>query len=160
MSLFGQVKYVPPNIPAKAISTLDDAVLTAATGNIEGPVKTIKELIAKYPTWTQPLQQLSKIYYSAGRKSEALSTLEAAIRIDTSAQIQQLYSLARLYEETGDMNRALTCYSTVIHKSADKSGLNMKAKVNLTALESKRNLWQTNTEIKFIPLPDDINTPN
>ncbi|MEO6132812.1 MAG: OmpA family protein, partial [Saprospiraceae bacterium] len=137
-----------------------DAVLTAATGNIEGPVKTIKELIAKYPTWTLPRQKLSRIYYNAGRKGDALSMLESVIHLDTTSQIQQLYSLARLYEETGEMNHALICYSAVVSKSADQSGLKEKAKANRTALESKRNLWQTNTQIKFIPLPDDVNTPN
>ncbi len=158
--LSGQKAYIPPKIAAKSSKALDDAVLSAATGNIDGPIKTIDDLIAKYPTWTLPRQQLSHLFYSAGKKREAVTTLEAALAIDTLSQLQQAYTLGRLYEETGDLPHAMMMYKAVVRLGQDQTELTKKANSNLSALESKRNLWQTDSNIKFTPLPPDINTPN
>ncbi|MGB3077596.1 MAG: OmpA family protein [Saprospiraceae bacterium] len=156
----GQGTYVPPKIPAKSFKTLDDAMLAAATGNIDGPIKTINDLITKYPTWTLPRQRLSHIYYTAGKKHDAIITLEASLAIDTLSQLQQIYSLARMYEETSEFIHAVELYKKVVSLGSDQPDLIKKATTKLSALESKSNLWQTDTKITFTPLPDDINTPN
>ncbi|MGB4849019.1 MAG: hypothetical protein WBP41_13935, partial [Saprospiraceae bacterium] len=158
--LSGQGTYVPPKIPEKSSKALDDAVLAAATGNIAGPIKTINDLIAKYPTWTLPRQQLSHIYYTAGKKHNAITTMEASLAIDTLSQLQQIYSLGRMYEETSDFIHAVELYKKVVSLGSDQPDLIKKATTKLSALESKSNLWQTDTKITFTPLPDDINTPN
>ena len=61
-------QYVPPKVPEKVCKNLDGAVLAADAGHTESAIENIKELIEKYPTWTNPRHSLSKIYYSMGKK--------------------------------------------------------------------------------------------
>ncbi|HZV70592.1 MAG TPA: OmpA family protein [Saprospiraceae bacterium] len=158
--LSAQDVYVPSKIPAKSSKALDDAVLAAATGHIDAPIKIISDLIMKHPAWTLPRQKLSEIYYKAGRKSEAIVMLESSIAIDTASQIRQLYSLGRLYEETDKPENALRVYHTIIEKGKDSPDLVKKATLNLTQLEKKMDLWRLGANIIFTPFPSDINTPH
>jgi len=155
----GQSTYVCPDIPAKSIKALDDAVLAAAAGETEASIKTIKQLIAKYPTWTLARQQLSRVQYRADMKNEAVETMEASIAIDTASQLSQLYSLGRMYEETNEPPKAVNAYKVVIRRSKD-SDLSKRATASLKSLEEKSDLWKANEEITFTPLPSEINTPN
>jgi len=159
-TLVGQGSYIPPKIPAKSCKALDDAVLASASGNTDEPIKTIKQLIAKYPTWTLPRQQLSRMLHDSGSGKEAIETLEASIAIDTASQLPQLYTLGRLYEEIGDPARAMETYKAVINLGADQQDVVKRATTSLNALEEKSNLWQTDIEITFTPLPPEINTLN
>ncbi|MEP6795382.1 MAG: OmpA family protein [Saprospiraceae bacterium] len=159
-ALSGQRTNSPPKISAKSSKELDDAVLAAATGNIDGPINTINDLIAKYPTWTLPRQQLSHIYYTAGKIHNAIKTLEASLAIDTLSQLQQVYTLGRMYEENSDFIHAVELYKMVISLGSDQPDLIKKAITNLNALESKRNLWQSEVKIAITPMAPDINTPN
>lgn len=138
---------------------MQDAVLAAAAGQIEVPVKDIQELIAKYPTWTLPRQKLSEIYYKAGRKKEAVKTLEGAIAIDSASQTQQLFTIGRLYEQTSQPVLAIKAYNAVIRFDSTPE-LKQKSMMSRDALEKKKNLWATDLQIEFTPLPGDINTPN
>ena len=74
--------------------------------------------------------------------------------------MQQLYTLGRLYEEAGDQPHAVEMYKAVIRLGSDQSEILKKATTNLNALDSKKNLWQTNLKIVFTPLSPEINTPN
>lgn len=158
--LSGQSTYVPPKIPAKAIKALDDAILVAAAGNTDASVRSIGELIEKYPTWTLPLQKLSEIYYKAGRKNESIAMLESTIAIDSASQIQQLYALGRLYAENDHPERAIKMYETVIRRGETQPELVTKAKKDIVELVKKKALWNNNVKITFTPFPADINTPN
>ena len=157
--LSGQGTYVPPDIPTKAVKALDDAVLASAIGKIDGPVQTIKQLITKYPSWISPREELSRIFYKAGMKKEAIETLEASLPIDTNSQVQNLYTLGRMYEENGEPEKAMDAYRAVIRLCPAQPDLAKKAKSSLTSLEAQIDLYQPEEDITFIPLPSEINTP-
>src|SRR5687768_6287499 len=137
----GQGMYVPPKVPEKYCKALSTAVLQADAGQTEESIAQIKELIAKYPDWTEPRHNLSRIYYDLNRKMDAIETLEGAIVIDTASQIKQLYSLARIYQETGQFDKALPIYQIVISKSTDDEELQKKATANFEKLKSKIELF-------------------
>ncbi len=154
----GQDGYIPPKIPSKYCKALDDAVLASVTGNTEESIKVIKQLIAKYPTWTLPRQQLSRIYYQTGKKNDAIETLKASITIDTNTQLQQLHTLGRLYEETGDLDNARLAYKVIIRKGIHQQGLVQQASASLEALEEKTRLFKTDYSISLSAMPEGINT--
>jgi outer membrane protein OmpA-like peptidoglycan-associated protein len=156
--LYGQGTYCPPNIPAKAIKDLDDAIMVAESGKTDIAVAKIQQLIAKYPTWTLPPQKLSRIYYRAGRKSDALKTLEASIAIDTNSQIQQLYTMGRLYEETGEFNKAKSVYQTVLKKINPQDELAKQVNKNLDGLEEQIRLSKQDYAISVKPMVPGVNT--
>lgn len=83
--------YTPPKIPAKALKDFDAAVLATKAGHNDAAIQTIVELSLKYPTWTAPKQELSRIYFEEGKKTESISQLEAAIVLDTASQLPQLF---------------------------------------------------------------------
>ncbi len=158
--LTGQENYVPPKIPDKTLKALNDAVLSAAAGNTDSSVKAINELIEKYPTWTLPRQKLSEIYYNAGQKENAISTLESTIAIDTSSQIHQLYSLGRLYEATDSLDDAMKVYRCILRLGTLHPDLIKKTTINIDQLEQKMKLRHDEIKITFTPFPPEINTPN
>ena len=101
-----QGTYTPPKVAAKYTKELQAAVLLAQSGQMEPAMASIKEIIEKNPGWTEPHQELARIYYDARRTEEAIAQLEVALRIDTLSQLQQLYTLGRLYEEVDAPEKA------------------------------------------------------
>jgi outer membrane protein OmpA-like peptidoglycan-associated protein len=156
--LFAQSTYVPPKVPDKAIKTLDEAVLTAKTGHTAEAVASINALIEKYPTWTLPRQHISRIYYEAGLKQESLGALKATVAIDTASQLQQMYSMAKLYEELGLIDDALAAYKVVVMRTEEKSPLKTKAKDSCQALKAKGDMLKPKYSIDPKPFPAAINT--
>ncbi len=154
----GQGVYVPPKIPEKSAKALTAAVSSAAVGNAEKSIAEISELIIKYPTWTEPRQHLSRLFYEQGMKKESVKTLEESLAIDTLSQIPQLYTLGRLYEETGEFEKSLKAYRVIIEKGIHQQGLAQRATASLKALEEKSRLFKSDYSIKLAPLSEGINT--
>ncbi len=155
-----QSTYTPPNIPEKAEKQLEEAILQYKGGQQTESITIIEELIKKYPTWTAPRKELSRIYYTSRQKEEAARQLEASLAIDTASQLQELYTLGRIYEEINQPERALKCYEAVARKKPSDDQLLMKATNGAKALNDKKALWQTTSDITFTSFDEDINTPN
>ncbi len=156
----GQENYVPPKVPDKYVTELEGAVSSAQIGQTEKAIETIREIIKKYPTWTSPRQELSRIYYNNGNKETAINELEASLAIDTPSQLLQLYTLGRLYEETNHPDKAMACYTAVIQRAAQQEDLLKRAKESRDSLEKKIKLWQETYSISLIPFSAEINTLN
>lgn len=154
----GQGNYIPPKVPEKYCKTLDIAVLEAAAGKTEHSIAEIHKLIERYPSWTEPRHHLSRILYDTGKKKDAIAVLEASIAIDSNSQLQQLYTLGRLYEQAGEYDKAIHSYHLVISKSAEQPALLQRVTTSLQRLESKTALFRTGYTITLKPLPDGINT--
>lgn len=76
------------------------------------------------------------------------------------SQLNELYSLGRIYEEISEPERALACYTAVIKKAAGQQALVQRATASQQVLEKKRTLWMKEGDIVFTPFDSDINTPN
>src|SRR6478735_3679080 len=85
-----QGAYVPPKIPEKTQKKFEELVLASKGGHSEEVIPELNEIIAKYPTWTEPRHELSRIYYEASNFRMAVTTLEKSIAIDTASQVKQL----------------------------------------------------------------------
>ena len=157
-SSIAQGGYVPPKIPEKAQKKLADAVLFSKAGQTDQPIIDLKDLIAQYPTWIEPRHELSRIYYEMGNKKESIATLEKAIAIDTASQIKQLYSLARLYEETDQPDQAKKLYNLFISKAAIDDPLKQKALENLDQFAVRQMMINRKYDVTLVPLPNPINT--
>lgn len=160
LSASGQQTYVAPQIPEKAIKALNEAVLASGAGTSEKPVDDIKSLIERYPQWLTARHQLSRILYDRGRKVESIEALRSSIAIDTQSQIAQLYSLGRLYEETGAFDEAFKAYNAVVEKGIHHPNLLQKAVTGLQGLETKLALLTSDYTVEFIPFPDPLNSPD
>jgi outer membrane protein OmpA-like peptidoglycan-associated protein/Tol biopolymer transport system component len=158
VSALGQISYEPPKIPEKYIKALSSAVLDADAGMTNDAIIKINELINRFPTWLEPRHQLSRIYYQAGKKNESIATLEEAVSMDTNSQLQQLFTLGRLYEETSDFKKAMTVYEKVILKGIHQPSLAQRAAGNLRALEEKTKAMAFDYTISLVPIPDGINS--
>ncbi len=157
LSSYSQGTYIPPKVSEKAVKTLSDAVLSAKGGQTANAVSEIQTLIEKYPAWTEARQALSQIYYKSGKIEEAIVVMEQSIAIDTLSQLQQLYSLGRMYEEAGNFSKAQAAYKSVIRNDNGKGPSKLSAE-NLSRLEAKTQLYKSNYEIQVTALPDDINS--
>jgi len=135
-------------------------VLASKAGHGEEAIPELNELIAHYPTWIEPRHELSRIYYEAGKLKESISVLEKAIAIDTASQVKQLYSLARLYEQTGDAEKAKDCYTLFVAKADDSDPLKQKAQENLDQFVVRQMIMKRKYDITLLPLPNEINTEN
>lgn len=155
--LTAQSKYIPPQIPEKAQKTLNEALSKAATGQTDEATASVCTLIEKYPTWIEARHTLSRIFFDAGNKEASILALEQAIAIDTLSQLQQLYSLGRLYEESGVFEKALKTYSSVVRLSGP-SGPGKLAKEKLKSLHQKVKLYQSTYDIIIKPFAEEINT--
>jgi outer membrane protein OmpA-like peptidoglycan-associated protein/tetratricopeptide (TPR) repeat protein len=155
-----QSVYTPPKIPEKVQKRFDSVILASKAGHADDAIPELNEFIDRYPTWTEPRHELSRIYYEAGKKNEAISTLEQAIVIDTLSQLKQVYTLARLYEETGETEKAKACYHTYINKAAVDDPLKQKALEALDQFETRQQMFSRKYDITLIPLPNEINTEN
>ncbi len=155
-----QTEYIPPKVSSKNEKTLDDAILRAKGGQSEQAIQEIKEIIDRNPQWTKPRQALSKIYYETGKKEAAIEQLELSIAIDTMSQLQELFTLGRLYEGANHPVQAINCYEAVIKKGGEDFELMARATKNKQALEAKSDLWTDGESIVFRPFDSDINTPN
>jgi outer membrane protein OmpA-like peptidoglycan-associated protein/Tol biopolymer transport system component len=155
-----QSGYVPPKIPEKVQKKFDDAVLTSKAGHGNEAIVTLDDIITRYPTWTDPRHELSRIYYEAGKLKESVTALEQSIAIDTASQIKQLFTLARLYEESGDVDKAKNGYRLFIAKADRSDPLKQKAQENIDQLAARQVMLTRKYEIKLIPLPNEINTEN
>ncbi len=147
------------NIPARAVKTLDHALMTSKVGNTEAAITEIESLIDKYPEWIRPRHELSRIFYESGQTNSAILHLEAAIKVDTASQLQELYTLGRLYEKANDQMQAIACYNQVIAKAGADASLAGRASESKSILEEKRHLWTVEDSITFVPFDTDINTP-
>lgn len=156
----GQDTYVPPKVSPKETKTLQEAILMYKAGQSSQAISIIKDLQTKNPLWTEPHQELSRLYYETGQKQLAIDELEASLKMDTASQLQQLYSLGRIYEEIDQPPKAISCYLRLIALGKNQPLLVEKAVSNLQALENKRPLWEKTYSINLQPLDDDINTPN
>lgn len=155
----GQESYVPPKVPAKYVKELDDAVLLAQGGNPQQAIKVIEAIVEKYPDWTIARQKLSKIFFESGQKQGAIDQLEASLAVDTLSQLNELYTLGRIYESVSKPDRAVACYRAVIRKGIHDQTLTQRATTSLQALEKKSALWDKAGDIIFTPFDSDINTP-
>ncbi|MBK9104570.1 MAG: PD40 domain-containing protein [Saprospiraceae bacterium] len=155
----GQTTYVPVKVPAKYEKELDDAMLQFQGGNQKEAIKSIEGIVGKFPDWTIARQKLSRTYYETGQKQAAIEQLEASLSIDTMSQLNELYSLGRIYEEINEPERALGCYTAVIKKAAGQEALVQRATTSQQALEKKKALWDKGGDIVFTPFDSDINTP-
>ena len=135
-------------------------MLASKAGHGEEAIPELNELIAHYPTWIEPRHELSRIYYEAGKLKESISVLEKAIAIDTASQVKQLYSLARLYEQTGDAEKAKDCYTLFVAKADDSDPLKQKAQENLDQFVVRQMIMKRKYDITLLPLPNEINTEN
>ena len=156
----GQGSYVPPKIPAKAENELKEAVLLAQGGQSEESIHKITDVIKRYPDWTAPRRELSRIYYQSGQKQASIEQLEASLAIDTMSQLQELYSLGRIYEDVSKPERALACYDALLRLGTNQPTLIEKASASKTALMKKKDLWKNENDITFTSFDSDINTPN
>jgi tetratricopeptide (TPR) repeat protein len=120
---YGQSVYVPPKVSKKQVQQLHDAVLSSKAGQMGQAISNIRSIIDKCPTWTEPRQELSRILFLAGKKLEAIQELENALTIDTLSQIEHLFTLGRLYEETNQPQKAIAAYQTVFQNGASKESL-------------------------------------
>ena len=138
----GQDTYVPPKVSPKETKTLQEAILMYKAGQSSQAISIIKDLQTKNPLWTEPHQELSRLYYETGQKQLAIDELEASLKMDTASQLQQLYSLGRIYEEMDQPPKAISCYLRLIALGKDQPLLVEKAVNNLQTLENKRPLWE------------------
>ena len=155
-----QGTYVPPKIPEKTQKKFEEVVLASKAGHGEEAIPELNELIARYPTWTEPRHELSRIYYEASKFRDAITTLEKSIAIDTASQIKQLYTLARLYEQTGDAEQAKNYYTLFVAKADDSDPLKQKAKEILNQFAARQQMLNRKYDITLVPLPSEINTMN
>ncbi len=156
--LLAQKGYVAPKIPEKTNKELEQAILQAEAGKAEDAIQTIEGIIARYPTWTYPRQELGRIYYENGKKQEAVKALQASLLIDTASQLQQLYALGKIYEETSEFEKAIACYRGLMFRSDTTATLFQKAKENKRLLENKKALMVETYAIHPVPFPPEINT--
>ncbi|HJW29977.1 MAG TPA: hypothetical protein VJ508_12135, partial [Saprospiraceae bacterium] len=154
----GQGTYVPPKIPGRVQKEFDAAVLASKAGPNQEAFQTILSISQKYPTWTLPRQELSRLYYESGDKQQAIAQLEQALALDTLSQLPQLYTLARLYDEITNLEKAHAAYSGFIDKTKIDDPLRAKAKENIADLEAKQRLLTRHYDIEFHPFSDPINT--
>ncbi|MDQ3015440.1 MAG: OmpA family protein [Bacteroidota bacterium] len=154
---YAQGDYVAPKIPEKAQKELTEAISQASVGNVASSVNEIESLIEKYPTWIQPRHQLSQLYFEMGKRQDAILVMEGAIAIDTNSQIQQLYSLARMYEGEGNYSKAESTYKSVMRLG---KGMNQAklSEENLSKLATKKKLYQNHYEINVTAITDGINS--
>lgn len=155
-----QGTYAPPNIPDKAQKQLQEAVLQYQGGQQAEGQSSIEDLIKRYPTWTAPRIELSRLLYASRKKEEAARQLEASLTIDTASQLQELFTLGRIYEEINQPERALNCYKAVVAKKPIDEKLLTKANNSVKTLSDKKALWQSAPVIPFTSFDDDINTPH
>lgn len=153
-------RFVPPEVPEKYCKILNGAVLAANAGHMEESIPKIQELIEKYPTWPEPRHELARIYFDMGKKKEAILTLQASITIDTNSQLQQLYTLGRIYEDIGQFDDAILIYNIVFRKSDQQPSLKERVATSLATLESKTDLFRNDYQISLKPLPEGINSDN
>jgi outer membrane protein OmpA-like peptidoglycan-associated protein len=144
----------------KAIKDLNEAVLWYEGGQTEKATSCIQQLIEKFPEWTAPRHELSRIYYETGQKQKSINILEEAIRMDSFSQQRQLLTLARLYEETGHIDRAIAGYKSIVMMPSAETSLVEKAQQQCQALKARRNLFEPSYVITPRPFPDNINTPD
>lgn len=154
----GQGGFVPPKVPEKTCKDLANARLNADAGYTDQSVEEITEMIRKYPTWTEAYHQLSRIYYQAGMKAEAIETLENSLAIDTASQLPQLYTIARLYEETGNVLKAADTYHALLRQQNLPDDLFVRTTESLEDLQMKLDLLESDYTISLVPLPEEINT--
>lgn len=157
---YTQGSYTPPKISARYEKALEDAILRAKGGQADEAITEIQSIIGKNPTWTKPRQELSKIYYETGKKDAAIEQLELSLAIDTASQLQELFTLGRLYEGANEPEKAIHCYVAVIKNGSNEKTLVDRAIQNKEALEAKSDLWTSEETITFRPFDEDINTPN
>lgn len=155
----GQEGYVPTKVPAKYEKELDDAMLQFQGGNQKEAIKAIEGIVGKYPEWTIARQKLSRVYYETGQKQAAIEQLEASLAIDTLSQLNELYSLGRIYEEINEPMRASACYSALIKSGTGDKALLQRATTSQQTIEKKKALWDKKGDIVFTPFDSDINTP-
>jgi len=129
-------------------------------GQTEQSIHIITDIIKRYPDWTDPRRELGRIYYEAGQKEAAVEQLEAIVAMDTLTQLQDLYTLGRIYEDVNQPAKALACYDAVIRLGANQQTLVDKAIASKITLEKKKELWSNDNTIKFTSFDSDINTPN
>lgn len=155
---FSQHAYVPPKIPDKAQKKLEELVLASKGGQVDAAITGLNDLIEHYPSWTEPRHELSRIYYEKGNRRESVSILEKSIAIDTASQLKQLFTLARLYEETEQPDKAKICYTTYIAKAKADDPLKQKAQENLDQFAVRQKMMTRKYDISLLPLPNPINT--
>jgi outer membrane protein OmpA-like peptidoglycan-associated protein len=158
VALNAQQAYAPPKIPAKAQKDLETAMLRIGGGQAAAGIADLGELIHRYPTWLEPRAALARTQYEQGKKDAAIQTIEASLAIDTLSQLDLLYTLGRLYQETSQWDNAGACYAAVARKAVHVPGLAGKAAASLKELESKRALTTSNYNLEFIPMQAAINT--
>lgn len=134
----GQEGYVPTKVPAKYEKELDDAMLQFQGGNQKEAIKAIEGIVGKYPEWTIARQKLSRVYYETGQKQAAIEQLEASLAIDTLSQLNELYSLGRIYEEINEPMRASACYSALIKSGTGDKALLQRATTSQQTIEKRR----------------------
>lgn len=160
LQCLGQGGYVTPKVSGKYVKELQNAVLAAQSGNVSAATETIRSIIRQNPDWTEPRQELSRIYFDSGKKQLAIAELEASLAIDTLSQLQQLYTLGRIYEENNNPDKAMACYRAVIQKGIHQQGLVQRAMASFQVLEGKIELWRETYTIELNPLAPEINTPH
>ena len=158
-SLSAQQPYAPPKIPAKAQKDLETAMLRIGGGQVEAGIADLEELIRRYPTWLEPRASLARTQYEQGKKDAAIRTIEASVAIDTLSQLDLLYTLGRLYQETSQWDNAGACYAAVARKGVHVPGLAGKATASLKELEAKRALTTSDFKLELFPMTGEINTP-
>ena len=156
--MMSQSVYVAPKVPEKSIKALQQAVIAAKAGYTEDAIKEMEDLKEKFPTWLEPRQELSRVYYLKENKNKAIQELEEALAIDTASQLIFLNTLGQLYEETGDPMRALACYKKTEIKASAQSELQTKASNNRKRIESKLELYKEKYSIALQPFDSPINT--
>ncbi len=156
--LNAQQAYVPPKIPAKAQKDLETAMLRIGGGQVADGIADLENLIHRHPTWLEPRASLARTQYEQGRKDSAIRTIEAALAIDTLSQLDFLYTLGRLYQETSQWDNAGACYAAVARKGVHVPGLAGKATASLKELDAKRALTTSDLKLDLIPMPGEINT--
>src|SRR6187402_429141 len=155
----GQGNYVPIKVPAKAEKELEEAVFLAKGGQFETAIGMIEGIIKKYPSWTTARKELSKIFYLLEKRQNAIDQLEALLAIDTLSQLQELYTLGRIYEEVSQPEKAMACYEAVLEKKPADKSLTDRVLASKQALEKKKDLWKSKEVIQFHSFDADINTP-
>lgn len=158
VALDAQQAYAPPKIPAKAQKDLETAMLRIGGGQAAAGITDLGELINRYPTWLEPRAALARVQYDQGKKDAAIQTIEASLAIDTLSQLDLLYTLGRLYQETSEWDKAGACYAAVARKGVHVPGLAGRAAASLKELESKQALTAGDHNLELIPMPAAINT--
>ena len=160
LNVAGQGTYTPPKISEKTQRDLDEIVLASKAGRLEESILQLKTLIVKNPTWIAPRHELSRVYYESGKLAESIETLKASVAIDTASQVKQLYSLARLYEQTGQEEIARQHYQLFISKAAIDDPLKQTAIEILDRFLERQLMMKRHYEINLLPMPGEINTEN